>query len=86
MDTAALIKNLDLIITVDTSIAHLAGGLGTNVWIVHPFATPDWRWLINRTDSYWYPNVRIFRQQKPFDWDGVMENVCTELKKIKDIL
>ena len=81
MDTAALIKNLDLIISVDTSIVHLAGGLGAKVWMVHPYST-DWRWIHNRTDSYWYPNMRIFKQQKPFDWDGVMESVANELQKL----
>ena len=81
MDTAALIKNLDLIISVDTSIVHLAGGLGATVWMVHPYST-DWRWIHNRTDSYWYPTMRIFKQQKPFDWDGVMETVAHELQKL----
>jgi tetratricopeptide (TPR) repeat protein len=82
MDTAALMKNLDLIITVDTAIVHLAGGLGCNVWLLHPYATADWRWICHRTDSHWYPTLRIFKQQKPFDWDGVMENVKSELQKL----
>ena len=64
MDTAALIKSLDLVITVDTAMAHLAGGLGANVWLLHPYATADWRWICHRTDSYWYPNLRIFKQKK----------------------
>ena len=82
MDTAALIKNLDLIITVDTAIVHLAGGLGCKVWLLHPYATADWRWICHRTDSHWYPNLRIFKQQKPFDWEGVMNNVKSELLKL----
>lgn len=82
MDTAAIIKNLDLVITVDTAIAHLAGGLGTNVWIVHPYATADWRWICHKTDSYWYPNVRIFKQQKPFDVDTVMQEVHAALQQL----
>jgi len=79
MDTAALMKNLDLIITVDTAIVHLAGGLGCPVWLLHPYATADWRWLAHRTDSYWYPTVRIFKQQQPFAWDEVMKKVKIEL-------
>jgi len=82
MDTAALMKNLDLIITVDTAIVHLAGGLGCPVWLLHPYATADWRWIAHRTDSYWYPTVRIFKQQKPFDWEGVMKKVKEELRRL----
>jgi tetratricopeptide (TPR) repeat protein len=81
MDTAALIKNLDLVITVDTAIAHLAGGLGAKVWLLHPYATSDWRWICDRTDSYWYPTLRIFKQQKPFDYDGIIQEVCIALEK-----
>lgn len=82
MDTAALMKNLDLIITVDTAIAHLAGALGCKVWLLHPYATANWTWICHRTDSYWYPHLRIFKQQKPFDWDGVMKGVHQELHKL----
>ncbi|HLW73025.1 MAG TPA: tetratricopeptide repeat-containing glycosyltransferase family protein [Candidatus Babeliales bacterium] len=81
MDTAAIIKNLDLIITVDTSIPHLAGGLGAQVWLLLPYAT-DWRWLCNRTDSFWYPTMRIFKQQTPLDWNGVMEMVHDALQQL----
>ena len=81
MDTAALIKNLDLVITVDTAIAHLAGGLGANVWLLLPYATADWRWTCNRTDSCWYPTMRIFKQQNPFDYDGVIKNVYAALQE-----
>lgn len=74
MDTAALIKNLDLVITVDTSIAHLAGGLGTPTWILLPHQA-DWRWLLNRYDSPWYPTMRLFRQPEAGDWYTVMNSV-----------
>jgi FKBP-type peptidyl-prolyl cis-trans isomerase 2/predicted TPR repeat methyltransferase len=77
-DTAALIENLDLIISIDTSVAHLAGALGKPVWTLLPFI-PDWRWLLNREDSPWYPTMRLFRQQAPGDWDSVIERVRDEL-------
>ena len=63
-DTAAIISNLDVVISVDTSVAHLAGALGTPVWILLPFV-PDWRWLLDREDSPWYPTARLFRQNNP---------------------
>ena len=67
-DTAALIANLDLVISVDTSVAHLAGALGKPVWLLDRF-DPCWRWLIGRRDSPWYPTLRLFRQPRPGDWD-----------------
>ena len=82
MDTAAIIQNLDLIITVDTAMVHLAGGLGAKVWLLHPYATADWRWICHHNDSYWYPNLRIFKQQKPFDYDGVIEQVRVALQEL----
>jgi len=78
MDTAAVMQELDLIISVDTAVAHLAGGLGKPVWLLLPFAT-DWRWIHNRTDSPWYPLMRIFKQPYPFDWDSVMHNIHEQL-------
>ena len=63
MDTAAIMMNLDLVITSDTAIVHLAGALGVAVWVALPFA-PDWRWLLDREDSPWYPTVRLFRQKE----------------------
>lgn len=81
-DTAAIMHNLDLIITGDTAIAHLAGALGCTVWLLHPYATADWRWIHGRTDSYWYPTMRIFKQHEPFGYDDVLEEVKTELSKI----
>jgi tetratricopeptide (TPR) repeat protein len=76
--TAALIQNLDLVITVDTSIAHLAGALGKPVWVLIPFA-PDWRWLLRREDSPWYPTMRLFRQKRIREWSEVFDRVGKEL-------
>ena len=70
MDVAALIMNLDLLISVDTALVHLTGALGRPVWAAIPFA-PDWRWLREREDSPWYPTLRLFRQTTRGDWDGV---------------
>ncbi len=80
-DTAAAMMQLDLVITVDTSVAHLAGALGRPVWALLPFA-PDWRWLLGRDDSPWYPTMRLFRQTSRGDWSGVFELVFAELKRL----
>jgi tetratricopeptide (TPR) repeat protein len=77
-DTAAIVQNLDLIITVDTSVAHLAGGLGKPVWILSRY-NADWRWLQNRPTNPWYPTARIFGQPTMGDWDSVMAEVGREL-------
>jgi tetratricopeptide (TPR) repeat protein len=77
-DTAALIANLDLVISVDTSVAHLAGALAKPVWILLPFI-PDWRWLLDRDDSPWYPTARLFRQDETRGWDSVMASVQAAL-------
>ncbi len=77
-ETAALIARLDLVISVDTAAAHLAGALGAPVWVMLPFA-PDWRWLLERDDSPWYPTARLFRQPSPGDWPGVVKAVCAAL-------
>ena len=79
MDTAAIITHLDLVITVDTSIAHLAGALGKPVWVMLPYNT-DWRWIVNRTDSPWYPKMKIFKQAIPFDWDSIVTDIFENLK------
>ncbi len=79
MDTAAIMQHMDVIITVDTAIAHLAGALGRTVWLLLPYTT-DWRWIHNRTDSPWYPTMHIFKQSAPFDWDSVMEQVHEKLQ------
>lgn len=81
MDTAAVMKNLDLVITVDTSISHLSSGLGVPTWIMLPNPA-DWRWMLNRTDSPWYPKVtRLFKQPTPGDWESMINEVAVELKK-----
>jgi tetratricopeptide (TPR) repeat protein len=77
-ETAALISCLDLVITVDTSVAHLAGALGCPTWILLPY-TPDWRWLLDRDDSPWYPSVRLFRQDETRDYTGVVTRVREKL-------
>ena len=77
-DTAALIAHMDLVISIDTSVAHLAGGLGKPVWVMLPFS-PDWRWLQNREDSPWYPTARLFRQTGRRDWHGVVRRVTNAL-------
>ena len=82
MDSAALMHNLDLIITPDTAVAHLAGALGCKVWLLHPYATADWRWIYGKSDSYWYPTMRIFKQHQPFGYEEVLQEVTSELKKL----
>jgi tetratricopeptide (TPR) repeat protein len=81
-DTAALISTLDLVISVDTSTAHLAGALGKPVWILLPHA-PDWRWLLQREDSPWYPGARLFRQEKPDDWSAPLDRVRQALSQMQ---
>jgi len=80
-ETAALVSCLDLVITVDTSVAHLAGALGCPTWILLPH-TPDWRWLLNRDDSPWYPTIRLFRQTETRDYASVLDRVKIELRKL----
>lgn len=80
MDTAAIIKNLDLVITVDTAIAHCAAALGTQVWVLLP-KPADWRWMLDRTDTPWYPNMRLFRQKESGDWHNVMLDVLQALNE-----
>jgi hypothetical protein len=80
-ETAALISQLDLVITVDSAVAHLAGALGKPVWILTRFA-PDWRWMLEREDSPWYPTARLFRQPAPGDWAVVVERIREELSAL----
>ncbi len=80
MDTASVMMNLDLIITVDTAVAHLAGSLGLPVWVALPFCA-EWRWLETREDSPWYPTMRLFRQTRPGEWGDVFENMANELAR-----
>jgi Flp pilus assembly protein TadD len=79
-DTAALVANLDLVIAVDTAVAHLAGAIAKPVWILIP-TMPDWRWMLDREDSPWYPTMRIFRQKTRGDWTYLMDRVKQELEK-----
>ena len=81
-DTAALIENLDLVIAVDTSTAHLAAALGKPTWILNRFDT-CWRWLQEREDSPWYPSVRLYRQKQQGDWDGVLSHLKQELMRMR---
>ncbi len=78
-DTAALLSELDLMITVDTSVAHLAGALGKATWVMLS-TRPDWRWMTERMDSPWYPSLRLFRQKTSGDWDGVIAEILDELQ------
>ena len=77
-DTAAILSGLDLLITVDTSVAHLAGALGRPVWLMLPHAA-EWRWLLNRNDSPWYPTMRLFRQDRPDDWESIAARLAAAL-------
>jgi hypothetical protein len=79
-DTAALLPELDLVISVDTALAHLAGAMGTPVWVLIQF-TPDFRWLLEGETTAWYPSMRLFRQKQFGDWAPVIEIVAAELKK-----
>jgi len=78
-ETAALVSCLDLVITVDTSVAHLAGALGRPTWILLPYR-PDYRWLLDRDDSPWYPSVRLFRQNQTREYESVLERLLDELR------
>jgi tetratricopeptide (TPR) repeat protein len=82
-ETAAAIENLDLVISADTAVVHLAGALAKPVWTLLPFA-PDWRWMTERDYSPWYPTMRLFRQSKPGDWKDVVDRVATELAESMD--
>jgi ADP-heptose:LPS heptosyltransferase len=80
-ETAALISLMDMVISVDTAVAHLSAAIGRPTWILLPF-TPDWRWMLNRKDSPWYAAARLFRQQRHGDWDEVVTRVLSELSRI----
>ena len=81
IDAAAVISCLDLIVTSDTSIAHLAGALGRPVWVVLRHM-PDWRWLLDRSDSPWYPAMKLYRQSVRGDWDGAFERITEDVAKL----
>jgi len=80
-DTAAILTELDLVISIDTAIVHLAGSMGKPVWTLLPFA-PDWRWLLERGDSPWYPTMRLFRQPRAGDWTSVFAQVAHNLRAL----
>ncbi|MGH6769614.1 MAG: tetratricopeptide repeat protein [Xanthobacteraceae bacterium] len=80
-DTAAVVALADLVIAVDTSVVHLAGAMGRPVWVLLPFQ-PDWRWLLGREDSPWYPTARLFRQSAPGDWEGAIGRISDALKSL----
>jgi hypothetical protein len=77
-DTAAIIAALDLVVTIDTAVAHLAGAMGKPTWILLPHA-PEWRWMLDREDTPWYPTARLFRQHRRGDWETVIERVRASL-------
>jgi Tfp pilus assembly protein PilF len=79
-DTAAIMAGLDLVVCVDTSVAHLAGALGVPVWVLVPFA-PDWRWMLDRDDSPWYPTMRLFRQDRPGSWENALDRLEQALRE-----
>jgi hypothetical protein len=79
-DTAAILENIDLLVCVDTSLGHLAGGLGRPAWIMVPYA-PDWRWLMSRPDSPWYPTLRLIRQEGPKAWPALIQRVADDISR-----
>ena len=81
VDCAAVMKNVDLVVTSDTSIAHLAGALGRPVFLALKHV-PDWRWLMHRTDCPWYPTMRLFRQPEKGDWTSVFEQIASSVEKL----
>jgi hypothetical protein len=80
-DTAVIIENFDLVISIDTSVVHLAGVLEKQIWTLLPFA-PDWRWMLDRNDTPWHPTMKLFRQSHHDDWDPVFMKVKMELEKL----
>ena len=81
MDTAAVMHQLDLVITSDSAVAHLAGAMGIRTWLVIPFSA-DWRWFLDRDDCPWYPTMRLFRQTKLDDWPELFARIAAELSSI----
>ena len=84
-NAAAVLKNVDLVVTVDTSIAHLAGTMGIPTWVLIPAYSTDWRWQLERADSPWYPSVKLYRQPKVGDWDSVLRQVRADLTEFASV-
>lgn len=84
LDTAEIVAGLDLVVSVDTAVAHLAGALGKACWVMIPAFNTDWRWMQDRTDSPWYPSMRLFRQTAPGDWTGVMAQIEDAVARLAD--
>jgi hypothetical protein len=82
-DTAAVVAQLDLVVSIDTAVAHLAGAMGKPVYILLP-DPPSWRWLLDREDSPWYPTARLFRQRTPGDWNDVVSRVAQAIGSLLD--
>jgi len=80
-ETAKIVKRLDLVITIDSAVAHLSASVGVKTWILLPFI-PDWRWMLKRTDSPWYPTAKLFRQKNSKGWTPVLKRVKSELKQL----
>ena len=80
-DAAAMCELMDVVISVDTAVAHLSGALGRPTWVLLDYA-PDWRWMLDRDDSPWYPSAKLYRQQSLGDWAGVIARVAAELRRI----
>jgi ADP-heptose:LPS heptosyltransferase len=78
-DTAAIIETLDLVISIDSAVAHLAGAMGKPCWTLLPYIRCDWRWLQGRRDSPWYPSMRLYRQTRPRDWRETLDQVIADL-------
>jgi hypothetical protein len=79
-DTAALCELMDLVISIDTAVAHLSAAMGKTTWVMLPF-NPDWRWLQDRDDSPWYKSARLYRQETSEDWQGVLGRISSDLSK-----
>lgn len=81
-DTAAILCLIDLLVSVDSSPIHLAGAIGCPTWVMLPYI-PDWRWLINREDTPWYPKHRLYRQDRAGNWAGVIDRIKNDLLQLK---